>query len=1285
MGGIAQRASRAGTVTVGWLLLAVWTPPTAAQLYPVRHYTVDDGLPSEVVHDIRQGPDGRMWFATRSGIAVYDGRRWQVYNLDDGFEGADQRAVRWDDEGTAWSLSAQQPVRLYRFDEARWQAEPGPATLDPMTVTGFEVVGRGDDAQIAIATETDVLWGRGNQWRTVDLGLGPARVLAIAPFSDGVVVATADSVVAVRDGRPTDARGRAPPGRTILGLVMRAAIDGRDATASPVSILGDGWLATWTGGEIRVRYESIPVPSPSQGVLLAATDGRGGLFVGDHQRLVHHHPAEGSESLGRENGLLDDGVHALFVDRERVLWVAGPQGISKLRGRELGRYGRAEGLFADDVTAILEHSSGTLMLGHPGGLTGLEAGGRRWTTSLGSDRPERVWAFAEDHQGDLWLAAGSLGLGRTRPGPEEPIRWAGVEQGLIGDVTSVAVSDRGELFATSTQGLFRLREANGGRLRFESVGPGGLHVRRAAAFGASLLTATVEGLRRLSLDDGSWQAWTCREAPGCDSVFAALPMRDGSLWVGTANGLYQAGDGDALSPLVEGPTVPGPVYFLTRDREERVWLGTDDGVLVWDGQETRRLTVADGLAGRETYRGAGIVDQYGHVWIGTESGLTVFRERPGPPRPAPVVAVTAVLAEGRTWSASEALELDHRGGHLAFRYRAISFLDEDRIRLRTRLDGFDADWTETASSQSEETRYTNLPPGRYRFSVQAANAEERWSVPSTTAAIVVARPFWRRGWFFLTGLVVGALVFVSSQRLRSQSRYARNLEAQVEQRIAEVVDEKERMTVTLRNIDDGVITTDAEGRIIFLNPTAQALTGWTADAAQRRPLGEVLRVERADGERYDPLGLLEARDLEALERVFGGELVANSGQRRPVEISGSPIVQSRGRHAGLVLAFRDTSERQKMELEIARAQKLEALGLLAGGIAHDFNNLLTVMLGSLAMIDGRGPLEPGQRKLLGDAQGAVLRARDLTRQLLTFSRGGTPVRAAASIAEVVHESASFVLSGSSILADIALADDLWVVEIDAGQISQVLNNLLINATQAMPSGGTVIIRGVNVLGSAVSLPLERYVAISITDHGVGIPEAHLDRIFDPYFSTKEQGRGLGLASAYSIAKQHDGLLAVESEFEAGTTFHLYLPASDARPEPTIDDDPEPTLAGFRVLIMDDDPAVREMVGAVVESRGLEVGFATDGGEAIRAYLAARDTDRAFDAVIMDLTIPGGMGGREAIERLREVAPDVRAIVASGYSNDPVLADHRRYGFVERISKPFKPEELIRVLARALAT
>ena len=383
--------------------------------------------------------------------------------------------------------------------------------------------------------------------------------------------------------------------------------------------------------------------------------------------------------------------------------------------------------------------------------------------------------------------------------------------------------------------------------------------------------------------------------------------------------------------------------------------------------------------------------------------------------------------------------------------------------------------------------------------------------------------------------------------------------------------------------------------------------------------------------------------------------------------------------------IREQMQREShLEAELQRATRLEALGLLAGGIAHDFNNLLTVIIGNLSMASLGNPLDSGTSAHISTASRATLRARDLTQQLLTFAKGGSPVRTALSLTDLVEEVADFVLRGTGIDCDFSHATDLWPAHADKAQISQVVQNLVINAIQAMPDGGHIRIELRNeTIGTTASRILApgRYLKMAISDTGTGIPPEVLPRIFDPYFTTKKTGNGIGLATVFSIVRKHGGHITVESTLGVGTTFILHLPASEEAPataQPrrlTVD---TASLSG-RVLLMDDEPEIRSLAGQMMQHLGLEVHCAADGAAAAAEYARALRDGRRYDIVILDLTVPGGRGGLQALRLLRESDPDVCAVVSSGYSEDEVMAAYHKHGFRAMVTKPYGIEDLARAL------
>ncbi len=380
--------------------------------------------------------------------------------------------------------------------------------------------------------------------------------------------------------------------------------------------------------------------------------------------------------------------------------------------------------------------------------------------------------------------------------------------------------------------------------------------------------------------------------------------------------------------------------------------------------------------------------------------------------------------------------------------------------------------------------------------------------------------------------------------------------------------------------------------------------------------------------------------------------------------------------------LREISERQHMEEELLKIQKLESVGVLAGGIAHDFNNILTSILGNISIAIMQTTPKSEIFQILTNAEKAALHAKDLTMQFLTFSKGGSPLKTSVSITDLIKDSVNFMLRGSNVKCEFSLPDDLWPVEIDQAQMSQVINNLIINADQAMPGGGNIEISATNVMirpGELIPLKKGKYVKVSIKDHGKGISKRNLTKIFDPYFTTKKRGNGLGLSVAYSIVKKHEGYIAVMSEPGKGTTFCIYIPASREK----ISEKKalkESLFVGKRnILVMDDEKGVREILSTMLKKLGCEVVCVKDGAEAIIMYKQSKESGKPFDVVIMDLTIPGGMGGQETIKKLLEINPEVKAIVSSGYSNAPIMSHYQAYGFSSVIAKPYRITELSKIL------
>lgn len=560
--------------------------------------------------------------------------------------------------------------------------------------------------------------------------------------------------------------------------------------------------------------------------------------------------------------------------------------------------------------------------------------------------------------------------------------------------------------------------------------------------------------------------------------------------------------------------------------------------------------------------------------------------------------------------------------------------------------------------------------------------------------------------FFLFGVVISSTL--------TKRRLAENELCKAMNTLA---DEKAKSEAVIAAIPDGISIQDRNFKVIYQNEVHRSMAGdqigktCYEQYARRDSVCPECPVAKsfADGGRHSLEksntinGKIRHIEIHSAplrnatgEIVAGIEAVRDITERKQIE---QELEQHRERLADLVeerttelkeanaRLQHEISERERMEGELLRAQKLESIGLLAGGIAHDFNNLLGAIMGniSLAMLD-IDPTNPAFQQL-SKAEQASLRAQELTQQLLTFSRGGAPVKKPTAIAGLLIEAAGLSLRGSRVLHEINLPKDLWPVDGDEGQLMQVFNNLLINADHAMPNGGIIKIFGNNVILTENELPplrAGRYVKIVVQDDGIGIPKEHLEKIFDPYFTTKQKGSGLGLSVTYSIIRRHDGHITVESELGKGATFSIFLPASSGGVE-AAKHVSKIVYSRGKILIMDDEEDLRRTTADMLTRLGYTVEEAGDGSEALEKYRREREAGKPFDVVIMDLTISGGQGGRETIQKLLDLDPSAKAIVASGYSDDPIMADFRSYGFKGMVRKPYRIREFSEVVAAVIGS
>jgi len=497
--------------------------------------------------------------------------------------------------------------------------------------------------------------------------------------------------------------------------------------------------------------------------------------------------------------------------------------------------------------------------------------------------------------------------------------------------------------------------------------------------------------------------------------------------------------------------------------------------------------------------------------------------------------------------------------------------------------------------------------------------------------------------------------------------------------------EKERLDVTLGSIGDGVISTDVEGNITLFNREAERLLGCNPINALGQPLSEVYgSVDPTTRQPLDNPVLLAIESGQVIHPPGPALVLAAGDQERLVEETAAPIFDHEGRLIGAVLAFRDITEKQVLQTELIRGQRMESLSIVAAGLAHEFNNHLGVILGSLSLAR-RQAFDPLLARALEEAEKASVRAKGLTEQLLVYSRAGKPSsRRGAVLGHLLTHAAEMAVQGTSSVVRFQIPDDLWSANVDEEQIRHVVNNLVIHAVQSMPGGGVVTVSAANLLVEATqqtALPPGRYIQVTVHDDGLAIPMDQLARLFEPAQLGKPGIRSLGLFIAGAVIKRHDGHLMAFSQEGEGTTLQFYLPANTPSEHSLTTSLPNATLDRGRVLLLEDEQQLQTVARLMLETLGYKVVVVANGAAAVDEFRQALHAGRPFDLVITDLTIPAGMGGKEAVRQMMELDPGVRAIVSSGYPDDPAMQNYRKFGFSGAVAKPYQLQDLERVIQR----
>ena len=776
----------------------------SGQSFQVRTYTEVDGLCSSVVQDIAQDARGQIWFATRGGISTFDGSAWTSYIRGRELPCANVLKLTIDENETIWAWAENPEEFLLKFSGGRWIPIPRPSfAAGAIRPTAILVHGEREQESVALATrDHGLLVWHGGQWIQFGPkeGLPSATVLGLARAGARLYLATPGGLYYFENSRLLRASSMNAPelSRPLYGLAAEAS-----ALGTTLWLGGKDWLGTLSGATFKVVSRDLVVHlDEAYPSLVVAPDNHGGAYVGNPNSIFHWRGAGAApEKLGRDTGLIAEGATAFLLDREKDLWICGLRGANKITSRCFANFRKTQGLLEDEVSALVLWR-GRLVFGHNEGLSFFD--GEDFQTLLfprpkgGLDIESRVLDLAVDARGNLWAASALRGL--LRIAPDGSTHWFGSEAGLTGTVNTVAIGPGGTVLVGCRNFVYRM---NGDRAEVAYPNSTGMAYVRKIFFapGGPLMLASTAGL--WVLNGSLWIRYFDPDKPFADNVYAAIRTDDGRLLAGTRDGLMEARDGRLIPFQARNLAIDRPIYMIIRDGKGRLWFGTDNGILRWDGQNARGYTVKTGLAGQEVNRSAGLVDAAGQLWIGTNMGVSRYQEEfdfDPLDTPPPLVELLSLEASGVPQPLKIDLRLRFSLDDLSFAFRAVSVADETAIRYRFRLDGFDQDWTAEIPGGAGHVRYTNLAAGTYRLRLQARSGEGRWSDPVLSRAVTIRPPFWRQWWFVASAsiflLFLAFLVF----EIVAERRLAGRLEKEVRERTAQIQASLEEKDVLLREI-----------------------------------------------------------------------------------------------------------------------------------------------------------------------------------------------------------------------------------------------------------------------------------------------------------------------------------------------------------------------------------------------------------------------------------------------------------------------------------------------------
>ncbi len=1277
-----------------FMVFFVFFTSVQSQFYSEKLFTVDDGLPQSIVNTIMKDSFGYIWVGTNEGIARFDGKTFKSYNQENGYPFHLITGIIETKPGVLWIADYGSGLFELKNDQTRH-------IVFDSSLKDFHVnfLVKGQNGKVLLGSEPGGIYifkkdSLVRHYSNAD-GLPQSVLCATEDSSGNIWFGTfANGAFLIRDGK------------IVRRLTMKEGLPSNEVRSILPFKNGKIWFGTGNGLYVqngpqisalfREKYPDSQVMSvyapDSENVYVNISTQKGGI--------IHFKNNKFADEL-----YVDKSTYSkcTFMDESDVLFIGTYNGLLVLPERDFLNYDRRSGLHDTYIHTITRDPAGKLWVGTKNdGLYYFENG---------KFHPFEVTAFSERFRTptalrfikkEFWIGT-RRGLLILENGKSVQNSVTAVADSL--EIRNITIIDSA-IYLVSRKKILKIKEDTVEDITFnlsDSVNS----IWGVQKDTRGTLWAATNGWGIWTLEDTAWVPFQSKIVS--KQLYGVRRTPSGSLLFPGSSGAF-LWDGEKFKNILPNE---GNVWDVLATGDHDFWFGTSHGLVHKVGKQWDYYSRKNGYVSTEFNIGSFYKDTDQSLWFGGVTGLMHYLiQGKYKTEKRPLVINSIQAGDSLVSFPQEQIKtLKFEKKNIAISYTLLSFRMPSAVHYRVFLEGFDTD----TSSITDETRvsYTNLYAGSYTFHVFAYYGDRSHIYKTASFSFEIKSDWWESWWAIMIYAILIFLTIYYFIHWREKLLRRRNmlLEQRIEERMFELrasnrrlvnevneriraekalEEEKEQLAVTLAAITDGVIRLDESGHVVLMNDVAKDLCGITQTEAIGAEINSVLNL-------IDSTSLLPTElDVSNIEydsknkphTIFALLKNKRTGKELNIYLSIAPIIGMNQQIHGYVCVFRDITLEKKAEEETIRIQKLESIGLLAGGLAHDFNNILSGILGNTQL--ARMVYEKGENieKYLIGVEEATKSAAALTQQLLTFSKGGEPVKKQVDIKELLEETILFALRGSNVKSAFFIENKLWSVNVDAGQINQVINNLTINADQAMPNGGTLTIEASNVNVNDTdhigNLKPGKYVEIKLTDQGIGIPEANLSKIFDPYFTTKQKGSGLGLASSYSIIEKHEGIITVQSKVGKGTTFTIYLPAQKRKPSKSQKQSHKKIEAGSgKILVMDDESYIRELMKDMLDLLGYETVVVENGEEAIREYKEALNSKNPFRAVIMDLTIPGGMGGKDAIRELLKIDPHVRSIVSSGYSADSIMANFGDFGFKGILQKPFKIEEVGMMLDEVL--